>query len=316
MSNRFYIQNRLYNVNNRLAALDLYEKIEEWIEDGTLVDMESSYLPFKSTNNSSCDGEDGIFQMDEEHLASCTSVVGYFDGWTYDPGCAFEIGCAYAWGYPIHLITTDIYKSSVANSAQFYYGSKLTEYVAKVVAVGDLDQSILDYRERNNDVLNRAIEQFKKNLIDDFGTTRQEPVKIEALPVEYDYYIDPNFQYSEPARMILHELTKAIQEAGKTYIIGDNQGDIAKDLENLRKSGRGIFYFDVAEPNVDSGILQGFSYGIGRKPLVYASNEQRIWMSGKWAIQLNTMNYWCAEKVASSLKELIKIIQDEQTGVC
>ena len=66
MSSRFYIQNRLYNVNNRLSALDLYEKIEEWIADGTLADMESSYLPFKSTNNSSCAGEDGIFQMDEE----------------------------------------------------------------------------------------------------------------------------------------------------------------------------------------------------------------------------------------------------------
>lgn len=310
MSSRFYIQNRLYNVNNRLAALDLYEKIEEWIADGTLVDMESSYLPFKSTNNSSCTGEDGIFKMDEEHLASCTSVVGYFDGWTYDPGCAFEIGCGYAWGYPIHLITTDIYKSSVGDSSEFYYGSKLTEYVSNMVAVGDLNQGIEDYRERNLDVLERAMEQFKENLVKDFGTPRKAPKKMQALPIEYDYYLDPNFKYSEPARIVLNKIENALKDVGKTYIIGDNQGDIKTDLDNLRKSRSSIFYFDVAEPNVDSGILQGFAYGIGRKPIVYASNLQRIWMSGKWAIQLNTMNYWCAKKVLGSFDDLIREIQN------
>lgn len=304
MSSRFYIQNRLYNVNNRLAALDLYEKIEEWIDQGILVDMESSYLPFKTTNNSSCDGEDGIFKMDEEHLASCTSVVGYFDGWTYDPGCAFEIGCGYAWGYPVHLITTDIYKSSVGDSAEFFYGSKLTEYVAKVVAVNDLNQNIADYRERNNDVLNRALEQFKQNLIEDFGSPRPEPVKMENLPIEYDYYIDPNFKYSEQGKMVLEKIVEAIESAQKTYVIGDNRGNIAADIDNLRKSRRGIFYFNSAEPNVDTGILQGICYGLGKKPFVYADVEQRIWMSGKWAIQLNTMNYWCAEKIAKSVKEL------------
>lgn len=306
MSSKLYIQNRLYNVNNRLAALDLYEKIEKWMEEGVLTDMESSYLPFKSTNNSSCDGEGGIFEMDEQALASCGGVVGYFDGWTYDPGCAFEIGCGYAWGYPIHLITTDIYKSSVGNSTEYYHASKLVEYMAKVVSVSDLNQNISDYRERNMDVLNRATELFRKNLVEDFGTPRPSPVKIEGLPIVYDYYIDPNFKYSEPARMILDRIVKAIETAGKTYIIGDNQGDISAELERVRKSGQGIFYFDVAEPNVDSGVLQGFSFGLGRKPLVYASNQQRIWMSGKWAIQLNTMNYWCAEKVATSVEELVK----------
>lgn len=308
MASRLYIQNRLYNVNNRLAALDLYEEIEKWISEGTLVDMESSYLPFKTTNNSSCDGEDGIFEMDEAALKSCSGVVGYFDGWTYDPGCAFEIGCGYAWGYPVHLVTTDIFKSSVGGSEEYYYGSRLVEYIGKMVAVSDLNQEIKDYRERNNDVLRRAMEGLKKNLSEDYGKPRTAPEKISMLPAEYDYYLDPNFKYTECGRMLMERILKAAEAAGKTCVIGNNQGDIGADLDNIRKSRQSIFYFDTAEPNVDSGVLQGFAYGIGHKPLVYAGNQQRIWMSGKWRIQLNTMNYWCAQEVTDSIERLEEII--------
>lgn len=309
MSGRFYIQNRLYNVNNRLAALDLYERIEEWIQKGVLVDMESSYLPFKSTNNTGCDGEDGIFEMDEKALKSCTAVLGYFDGWTYDPGCAFEIGCGYAWGYPVYLVTTDIFKSSVGDSKEYYYGSRLVEYMAKIVAVPDLNQDIGDYRRRNEDVLERAMEGLKKNLKEDFSAKRPEPEKTEMLPAVYDYYFDPNFKYTECGRMLLARMMKAADASGRKYVVGDNQGDIEEDLKNLRRSRQSVFYFDTAEPNVDSGILEGFAYGIGQRPLVYAPGQQRIQMSGKWPIQLNTMNYWCAEKVTDSIEELEELIE-------
>ena len=304
MPNRLYIQNRLYNVNDRLAALSLYERIEQWIEEGQLGDMESSYLPFKSTNNTGVDGEDGIFEMDEQALKSCTGVVGYFDGWTYDPGCAFELGCGYAWGYPLHLITTDIYKSSVGDSEEYYWASKLLEHIANVTAVNDLDQSITDYRKRNEDVLERAIEQFRRALVERYSGGTQTPAPLPALEPVYDYYIDPNFKYSELSRMALERIVSMLNAAGKTYRIGDNQHDIEADLMLLRQSRSSIFLFDVAEPNVDSGILQGLAYGIGQRPLVYASNAQRVMMSGRFKIQLNTMNYWCASAVVHSLDEL------------
>ena len=304
MPNRFYIQNRLYNVNDRLAALDLYEKIEQWIQDGTLNDMLPSYLPFKSTNNTGCDGESGIFDMDERALLSCTAVVGYFDGWTYDPGCAFEIGCGYAWGYPVHLISTDIFKSSVGGGDEFYTASKLVEHIAKIVAVADLNQNISDYRVRNEDVLTRALQVFLQNLIRDFGKPKPAPKRIPALPVEYDYYIDPNFKYSDQGRILLEKIVRTVKYVGKTCVVGENQGDIDLDLTRLRQSGQSILYFPTAEPNVDTGILQGFAHGIGRKPIVYADNEQRILMSGKWPIQLNTMNCWSASAVVTTFEEL------------
>lgn len=301
---KLYLQNRLYNANGRLVALDLYERVIQWIDDGAFPNMQYPFLPFMTSNNNTCDGEDGIFQMDVLALESCDGVAGYFDGWTYDPGSAFEIGCGYAWGYPIHVITTDIYKSSVGGGDEYYYASKLLEHIATVVAVGDLNQEIKDYRARNEDILNRALTAFKKNLIADFGKPRSKPVRLEKLPQKYDFYIDPNFKYSEQGRMLLDKIGRTLHDASKTFIIGDNQGDIEADLIHLRECGQSIFYFNVAEPNVDTGILQGFAHGVGCVPVVYADNEQRIQMSGKWRIQLNTMNYWCASTVANNFEEL------------
>lgn len=308
MSSKLYIQNRIYNVNDRLIALDLYERIIDWIDKGLLADMKEPYLPFKSTNNTSVDQEVGIFEMDVQALADCSGVVGYFDGWTYDPGCGFEIGCGYAWGYPVNIISTDIFTSSVGDSQDFYHASRLVEHISNFAAVSDLNQEITDYRQRNMDVLERALTVFKNNLIRDFGTPRPAPVPIQSLPVEYDYYLDPNFKYTESGQMLLEKIKSAIQAAGKTCVTGDNQGDIEEDIDRLRKSGQAILLFDAAEPNIDSAVLGGIAYGIGRKPIVYSSNKQRIHMSGRFVCQLNSMNCYSAEKVVESLEELVKVI--------
>ena len=157
-------------------------------------------------------------------------------------------------------------------------------------------------------MLERALTVFKNNLIRDFGTPRPAPVPIQSLPVEYDYYLDPNFKYTESGQMLLEKIKSAIQAAGKTCVTGDNQGDIEEDIDRLRKSGQAILLFDAAEPNIDSAVLGGIAYGIGRKPIVYSSNKQRIHMSGRFVCQLNSMNCYSAEKVVESLEELVKVI--------
>jgi hypothetical protein len=308
MPRKLYIENRLYNVNERLASLNLTERIEEWIDQGLLADMEHCFLPFRNGSNADVNDEEGIFEMDIKALASCHGIAGFFDGWTYYSGCAFEIGCGYAWGYPIHLITTDIYKSSVGDSKDFYYASKLTQHIARIVGISSLNPEIKDYRERHKDLLERALTALRINLIDDFGKSGPPSPHLKALPIVYDYYIDPNFKYSESGEKLLARITSAISAAGRTCITGDNQGDIAADIDNLRQSGQGIFFSDVGEPNVDSGILQGIAYGIGRKPIVYASNKQRILMSGQWVIQLNTMLTYSASAVVTSMAELEALI--------
>ena len=167
---------------------------------------------------------------------------------------------------------------------------------------------------RSSDViLSHYLEYYRdiaRGALADFGEPGRIATPVAPLPVEYDYYLDPNFRYTEYGRVMLETIKEAAKAAGKTYVVGDNQGDIDEDLNRLRKSGQAILLFDTAEPNIDSSVLQGIAYGLGRKPIVYASNQQRVLMSGRFVIQLNTMNYYSAEAVVHSMEELLGMISE------
>lgn len=316
MPERLYLETRLYNVNDRLASLDLCERIDEWIGQGDLADMAPCFLPYRDSNGKMEEpAEDeglAIFEMDIKALRSCTGVVGYFDGVHYDSGCAFEIGCGYAWGYPVHLISTDFHKYSVGNSKECYVGSKLLEHLAVLVYVPEGDSSITDYRLQQEDIKERAMQELRKNLKESFGKKTAARKALTALDIKYDFYLDPNFQYTESGRNLLKEIIQTIEAAGKTYIAGDNQGDIPEDIDRLRSSGHAIFFDDYFEPNVDSALLQGIAYGIGRLPVVYTSNSQII-ESGDRRDWLNVMNRFSVDAIVTSLEELKKFIIKERS---
>ena len=318
MPRKLYIQTRLYNINDRMASSRLQRKIDMWIDQGLLADMVHCFLPYRDSDSkvakqleadATTDVGESIFQLDRATLSSCCGVVGFFDGAQYDSGCAFEIGCGWAWGYPINLITTDFYKWSVGDSKEYYFASKLLEYLAKIVAVPGQDSRIEDYSVRCEEQLERAFAGLKENLVEDFGTVKPARAKLEALPVAYDYYLDPNFKYSEPSRMVLGRIISMIESAGKTYVIGDNQGDIAEDIDRLRQSKQAILYEEVFEPNVDSALIQGIAYGIGRPAIVYSSNAQRF-DTGENRGSRNVMIEHSVAALVRSLKELEAVITE------
>ena len=225
-----------------------------------------------------------------------------------DSGCGFEIGLAYALGYPVNLITTDSYLCSVGDSVEMYHISKLVQYVAQVVHVFAPDPSIADYRTACEDLLQRALRQLKQNLIEEYGTRWSPRTALQAGEVEYDYYLDPNFKYTESGRKLLSAIRVILEEAGKTCTLGDNQGSIAEDISRLTKSGRAILLFDRVDTNVDSAVLNGIAYGIGRKPILYCSTEQ-TYKNGPAPNRLNIMNEYSSAAVVRSLKELERVIR-------
>lgn len=315
MPRKLYMQTRLFNINDRLASLELCERIDSWSEQGLLADMVPCFLPYRDNPIPPGTHPDDIgrwiFQEDAELLEQCAGIVGFFDGASYDQGCAFEVGCGYCLGLPVNLITTDFYKWTVGDSEEYYIGSKLLEHVAKLVRITDQNPS-MSYRERSEDQFERVIEAYKANLIEDFGTIRPKRAPLTALPIKYDYYLDPNFKYTEAGQYLLESIKKILTEAGKTYIVGNNQDDIEEDITNLRKSGQAIIYADVFEPNLDSGILHGIAYGIGRKPLIYASNKQK-YTGGSIGDTSNVgvMLLYSAEAAVPSLAKLKEYITNK-----
>jgi len=315
MARKFYVITRLYNVNDRLASLYLSNRIDSFIDEGHLPDFIHNYLPYRDSNavldpNDPNYGQN-IFDLDVQNMReNCSGIIGNFDGVGYDSGCAFEVGFAYSLGYPVNLITTDYMRWSVGDSEEFYTISKLMEHVANVVDIREEDETITGYQEQQEDLRDRNIEALKVNLINDFGTIK-EPVPIEALPIEYDFYLDPNFKYTESGRNLLNEISAMITSMNKTYIVGDNQGDIEAEITRFRSSGQSIMFVDPFEPNVDSGILGGLAYGIGRPAILYCSNMQH-YNDGYLTSFKNLMCRYGAASIATSLSELETQIQQLQ----
>ncbi|EFO0997882.1 nucleoside 2-deoxyribosyltransferase [Escherichia albertii] len=304
MANQLYNQCRVYCAPWRLDALNLNDIIDQWIDDGLLPPLIHTFLPYRDDAGAS--SEEEIFVNDVANMDNSVGVVGYFDGGTYDSGCAWEVGYAWALGMPVHLITTDFLLWAAGNSTEFYPISKLTNYVANVVSVSDSDVSISNYREQTNDIIKRALQIFQQNLIADFGTAITPAVPITSLPIEYDYYLDPNFMYTELSRGLLEKIKDAISSAGKTFIVGDNMNDIATDIDNLRKSRQAIFYSDTFEPNVDTGIMNGIAYALGQQSIIYCSKQQK-YKSALATDYLNLMITW-SSTVAHSFAELEVLI--------
>ena len=307
MARRLYVQCRLFNVNDRLATINLCDRIDRWIDMGLLVDMEHTFLPIRD-DPADVANELEIFNNDIAAINECSGMTGFYDGATYDSGCSFEIGYAYTLGYPIDLVTTDFFKWALGGSSNFYFCSQLLNTVATLATVPDMNPNITDYRQKNLEQLERAFSALQSNLVFDFGTVKPPAPKIDALPVEYDYYLDPNFQYTEAGRYLLNQIVDAIRAANKTFVYGNNMGLITNDIDNLRKSGRAIFLSDVFEPDLDSGILQGIAYGIGRKPYTYASNKKQYLEGADWYGYLNCMITYSAEQVVNSIDELAALI--------
>lgn len=304
MANQLYNQCRVYCAPWRLDALNLNDIIDQWIDEGLLPPLIHTFLPYRDDAGAS--SEEEIFVNDVANMDNSVGVIGYFDGGTYDSGCAWEVGYAWALGMPVHLVTTDFLIWAAGNSSEFYPISNLMNYVAKVVSVSDSDASISNYREQTNDIIKRALQILQQNLIADFGTTINPAVPVTPLPIEYDYYLDPNFMYTEPSRGLLEKIKDAIINAGKTFIVGDNMNDIATDIDNLRKSRQAIFYSDTFEPNVDTGIINGIAYALGQQSIIYCSKQQK-YQSALATDYLNLMITW-SSTVAHSFAELETLI--------
>lgn len=308
MSEKIYLETRLYNVNDRMSSLELSEYIDRWAAEGLLGDMKPCFLPYRDSNNELEEGEletfgdQAIFDSDMRALKSCTGIAGYFDGIHYDSGCAFEVGCGFAWGYPVNLISTDFHKWAVGDGSEFYVGSRLLEYMATITYIADSNSSITDYRKQQEEFKQRVFQDFKDKMIKQYSGNRAKRKPMKSLEIKYDYYIDANFKYTEAGRLLLERIISILENNGKTYIIGDNQKAPEAELLRIQESGRPIFYDDYFEFNVDSGLLHGFAYGIGKKPIVYSSNVQRS-ISGGDPQWLNVMIRFSAD-IAKSLKDL------------
>lgn len=306
---RIYIATQLYNIHDRLTSLSLCNNINGWIDTGILPDLEHCFLPYRDSNgqipSDAPDLGQAIFDIDIKNVKASLGIACYIDGPTYDSGMGIELGFAYSLGLPLFLMTTDYFHQSVNDSKKFYSISKFVEHVAtNVIHITENTRPINDYENACLEIRYQALEQLQAAMLDRIG---QPNVPLKKLKEKYDFYIDPNFKYTEGGRCILDSITAALSNAGKSYVIGDNQGDIAADLKKLRSSSQVIFYADNFDYDIDSTIMQGISYGLGIDVILYSSGEKR-YQNGDFIFHKNPMNLYSAKAVAKNTAELVALI--------
>lgn len=306
---RIYLATQLYNIHDRLTSLGLNNTINGWIDTGILTGLEHCFLPYRDSNGQlppdPPDIGQAIFDIDIKNVKASAGIACYIDGPTYDSGMGFEIGYAYSLGLPLFLMTTDYFYQTVNDSKGFYSISKFVEHIATtLIHITDNTREINDYQYANLEIQFQALEQLQAALIEKLG---QPPTPLSKQPAAYDFYIDPNFKYTEGGRNVLAAITAALGEADKSYIVGDNQGDIAADLQAFQCCDQAIFYADNFDFDIDSTIMQGIAYGIGIDSILYSSSQKQ-YQNGDFIFHKNPMNKYSAKAIAGTTAELIQII--------
>ena len=314
MARKFYIQTRLYNVNDRLASLYLCENVDRIIDQKQLTNFEHCYLPYRDSDKQiSGDVPDvgkAIFEQDVKTLKACSGIIGNYDGVGYDSGCGFEIGLSYAYGYPINLISTDFMKWGMTRGdleIKYYTGSAFLQYVANIISIIEDDPSITDYRTQQESLRDQNVQALIDQLIQDFHVEKP-PVPLERSPQQFDLFIDPGFSDTQSGNQMANTLTSQLLEKKITFSRGNNQMP-EMCIDKLRACSVALFSGDTFEHDLDSCILQGIAYGLGIPIIMYSSNRHR-YNDGRMIGQKNVMITQSATKMIDKIEDVISTYQE------
>lgn len=147
MKKQVYIVTKLFNVHDRIAALELCNKINELIKNGELIGIDTCFLPYRDSNEKVKDKKNKtyeIFKMDCKSIRDSVALIGYLDGPTYDSGIGFEIGYSYVLGKKIVIMSSDYF--FVERDSDINYSvCALLQSMAKVIHIRE-NQSNLGKR--------------------------------------------------------------------------------------------------------------------------------------------------------------------------
>ncbi|MCM1187148.1 MAG: nucleoside 2-deoxyribosyltransferase [Lachnoclostridium sp.] len=304
MKKQIYIVTRLFNVHDRIAALELYERICMHIKKGELIGIDTCYLPYRDSNEKVKDKEEKtyeIFKMDCESIKNSLALVGYLDGPTYDSGIGFEIGYSFVLGKKIVIMNSD-YFCSERDRGEKYSVCALLQSIAKTIHVKECKEKT-DYKSS----LLALREELWEKLVSELNEINDKSDRrINESENGYKYYIDPAFNYNEPGREILKKIELLLKTEGITYYIGNSKDYInGNDLLNrLQQCEKIVVYSEGFELGIESAIMQGMAYAMNKRIYLYATDNLRLFQNEEFILFKNPMIEHSADKILSSYKEL------------
>jgi nucleoside 2-deoxyribosyltransferase len=100
---RIYLLTRLYNIDDKIRACLLEQKLKENFSC-------SVYMPYRDSREEEINKQnwkEEIFRIDIEEINNADLLIGFLDGPEFDEGVGFEIGYAITLGKKVILINSD-----------------------------------------------------------------------------------------------------------------------------------------------------------------------------------------------------------------
>ena len=300
--NKVYILTKLYNINDRIASLNLGDAIDEWIEHNML-DFQKCFLPYRDSNEKvkhMRNQTKNIFILDCNNIKESDILLGFFDGPSFDSGIAFEIGYAFILGKEVIVITTDYYNYHI-NSMQFAI-SPLVQTLFNPIHIAKCDKSSTTYREYLSSVYDLCISRAKESITKAYNGRNC----ITDIFSEIDFFIDFHFSATESSKIILEKIISILKDKDKTfYVCKFNDFLSISRLCGLIKSSKNILiYGDGFDMNVDSAVIQGLAYGMRKHIILYCSDAFRLYQSSSFILRKNPMIEHSADIIIDSYNDL------------
>ncbi len=307
---KVYIFTKLYNIFDRLNSLELCEYINECLLEIIGEKADYCFLPYRDSNCQIAHLENktkAIFDLDKSMLDNACILTGYLDGPAYDSGIGFELGYSFIRGIPIVVLSTDYFLFTNRESDKNFSISVLLNLISKVIAIRACDAEV-EYRKNIDAHKNIILGELRRALkeISSGGYKINNVFNYSICEDEYDLYIDSLSMKYEYCLNIIERVITICKNLKLTYYISDfsNEERAIESLNCLKKSKYVFIQGDNNEMDLDSSILQGISYALEKKIILYCSNNYSLFQSKDFHMKRNPMIEHSTDIIITKIDEL------------
>ena len=270
---RIYLLTRLYNIDDKIRACLLEQKLKENFSC-------SVYMPYRDSREEEINKQnwkEEIFRIDIEEINS-DLLIGFLDGPEFDEGVGFEIGYAITLGKKVILINSDFISYSPFYKTEL--DSTLPDNLLKM-----LDIKWINYfPDINFDTFCNSLKENREDMLE----------RIMLAVIE-EIFSKKTSTLDKIIRGIKRDSAKTFVEIGnsyiyyrffsnkKSYIVSKRQWDFSidacmEDLENFLKSEKVFVISNGPEMFLGTAIICGISYAL--EIPFYIIDDRLIYLSG------------------------------------
>lgn len=330
-----YVGTRLFNIADKLSGNKLEQTIYKSLNRFLTLNKYPIYLPFRDTNEEELLKSDNAFEIiyneDIKRLNNLFAFFCYLDDPSKDDGICMEIGYAYGRRAPVIVLTSDVQYYRLCEDVNFDSDPIIHRMASAYISYPHIEETsekpssdCVHMQEYANDYEKRLlsserrmlskIDNYIAQLVSDYQSLI--PTEVCILHERRNVFIDFSGQKYEWARIMTHELSKALEKLNISSYLGDRFVNDSRsliergesDISKMLSSDLFVVCSDGAETDAGSAALVGLAKSQNIPIILYNSASSKI-VEGKSVSSRNLMIELSASATCASLEGIATIVQ-------